>query len=78
MRTTTEQNTRLVLEAFDTALERDPLNTVFLADAGRAASALGLREAARDYLRRGLRIDPRLSVLHGELAGLALAERKYL
>jgi O-antigen ligase/tetratricopeptide (TPR) repeat protein len=66
-----------VLEAFDEALLRDPLNTAFLADAGRAASGLGLRERARDYLGRGLRIDPRLAVLHGEMGGLALAERNY-
>jgi O-antigen ligase/tetratricopeptide (TPR) repeat protein len=64
------------LAAFDAALERDPLNTAYLADAGRAAAALGARARALEYIHRGLRIDPRLGELHAGLAALALMENR--
>jgi O-antigen ligase/tetratricopeptide (TPR) repeat protein len=66
-----------VLAAFDRAVALDPCNTVYLADAGRAAATLGQAERAKEYLERGLTIDPDLGMLHTELAALALAKQRY-
>jgi tetratricopeptide (TPR) repeat protein len=59
---------------FDAALAGDPFNTLFLADAGQSAAALGLKERARRYLRRGLELDPTLPALEVGVATLALQE----
>jgi tetratricopeptide (TPR) repeat protein len=66
-----------VLPLFDSALRDDPNNTPVLADAARAAVALGYYAQARAYIERGLQIDPDLGLLHGEWGALCLAERRF-
>ncbi len=66
-----------VLDAYATALALDPDNTLYLADAAGAAVGLGLVEQARQYIGRGLRIDPDLGVLHANLAAAELARGRY-
>jgi tetratricopeptide (TPR) repeat protein len=66
-----------VLRAYDEALARDPLNTQYLAEAGRAAHAAGLLKRARAYLERGLEIDPHLGMLHTEWGAIDLTEKRY-
>jgi O-antigen ligase len=66
-----------VVAAYDEALALDPENTFYLAEAGRAAVSLGLSSRGRDYIERGLRIDPDLGPLNANLAALELAGRHY-
>jgi tetratricopeptide (TPR) repeat protein len=49
--------------SFDRALQYDPLNACVLADAAEAALNLNHRERARDWLRRGLDVDPEQATL---------------
>jgi O-antigen ligase len=66
-----------VLRAYDEALARDPCNSQFLAEAGRAAHAAGLLPRARAYLERGVAIDPTFGLLHSELGSILLDEKRY-
>jgi O-antigen ligase/tetratricopeptide (TPR) repeat protein len=66
-----------VLSAYNMALALDSENTLYLAEAGSAAIATGLLDRARDYVERGLRIEPDLGVLNADLAALDLAAGHY-
>ena len=65
---------REVASAFDAALARDPKNPGLLADAGHAAWAGGNNGSAREYLRRGSKLDPNQANLRALAALVAMAE----
>jgi hypothetical protein len=65
------------LAGYDTALALDPENTDYLEEAAAVAVNLGLSERAREYIARGLRIDPELGMLHATQAALELAKGRY-
>jgi tetratricopeptide (TPR) repeat protein len=65
------------LAAYEAAVKLDPQNPVTLAAAGEAAGTLGRPDLAREYLRRGLALDPAQASLHAGLGVAAMAEGKW-
>jgi O-antigen ligase len=65
------------LTAFDAGLALDPRNPHYLALAGEAASDLGRPDRARDYLNRGLTLDPSSAALRAGLGRVVMAERRF-
>jgi tetratricopeptide (TPR) repeat protein len=65
------------LAAFDRALALDPHNGVYLAEAARAAVAVGRLDAAAGYLKRGLALDPELGEMRFAQASLCAAKNQF-
>lgn len=67
--------TRL-LGDFEQALALDPHNSIYLAEAGRAAILCGETRRAETYLHQALRLDPQLGEVHFGLAALAMTRQQ--
>lgn len=62
------------LAVYDRALACDPSNSLYLADAGRAAVVVGDPERAERYLSRGLAVDQKLAELFIARAALSVLQ----
>jgi tetratricopeptide (TPR) repeat protein len=60
--------------AWDSALQMDPKNICFIAEAARGALALGDRARARQLAQNGLDLYPNFALFHAQLGACSLAE----